>query len=106
MRYRGFQVSVPAYMTKEKRSLWLFRKGKYRVEIGNSEGGILVRMDHFLDNFSEYMKKQESVLDKFETREREIRAELAKNESYEEAIKQYKEKVAQIDIALGVEQHE
>lgn len=106
MRYRGFQVSVPAYMTKEKRSLWLFRKGKYRVEIGNSEGGILVRMDHFLDSFSEYMKKQESVLDKFETREREIRAELAKNESYEETIKQYKEKVAQIDIALGVEQHE
>lgn len=106
MNYRGFDIFVPAYMTKEKRSLRLVRKGKYSIEVGDSEQGALVRIDNFLDHFPAHYDKQKSTLEKFEERKKSIENELAKNESYDDMIAQYKEKLEKLDKALGVDKHE
>ena len=104
MEYRGFDVILPANMTLEKPYVWLSGQGRYYVELGNTEVGSLVRIDHFLDSMAEYLQTLKLGCSKLEKREAELKAELAKGETYMDEMERYRKKVELLDKKLGVNQ--
>lgn len=104
MRYRGFDVILPAHMLPEKPYIWLQGKGRYYVELGGTEVGDLLRVDHFLDGLEGYLDDLKQGLSHLEKRESDLKIELEKQESYADKIGQYREKVEKLDRELGVDQ--
>ena len=89
--YRGFDVVVPTNMTMERQYVYLQRNGRYRVELGVSEKGIMTRLDNFLDNISGHLKKLHNGLEKINIRESEVKAELANKDGYSDIIQKIRE---------------
>ena len=102
MSYRGFDIVLPANMTSKKLYVWLKRKGKYYVELGDTDIGNLIRIDNYLDSLEERLIKLKINLEKMKERESDIRRELSKDESYTDQIETYKRKVEELDKKLGV----
>lgn len=102
INYRGFDIVLPANMTKEKPFVYLKREGKYYVELGDTETGNLIRIDNYLDILDEKLKEYEKGLTNFKMRKADIEDELEKKENYYDRIKQLKNEVKQLDEALGV----
>ena len=57
MTYQGFEIVLPVNMNLEKPYVWLQKNGRYYVELGDTELGILVRIDNCLDKLEEHMQK-------------------------------------------------
>ena len=106
MSYRGFDVILPANMTTERPYLWLKRSGKYFIELGDTDIGNLIRIDNYLDSLAEHLERLEQGLATLKARERDIRTELSKNESYTDKIEEYKKKIEKLDKKLGVAKNE
>lgn len=104
LRYRGFDIVLPANMTQEKPYVWLSRRGKYYVELGGTEVGNLVRIDNYLDTLDSHLEKLKSGLSGLIEKKTALQAELAKNEDYSTQIEQYRTEVEKLDKELGVEQ--
>ena len=104
LRYRGFDIVLPANMTQEKPYVWLSRRGKYYVELGGTEIGNLVRIDNYLDTLDSHLEKLESGLSGLIEKKIALQAELAKNEDYSAQIEQYSAEVERLDKELGVDQ--
>lgn len=102
MDYRGFHILLPANMMLEKPYIWLERSGKYYVALGDTEVGNLIRVDNFLDDLTGHLDGLKLELRKLEAKEAEIKAELAKGESYADEIEKYEKKLAKLDKMLGV----
>lgn len=102
MSYRGFDIVLPANMTLEKPYVWLKKSGKYYVELGDTDRGNLIRIDNYLDSLDDHLSKLTLNLEKLRKKERDIRFELSKDESYTDQIKTYKKKVAELDKKLGI----
>ena len=102
MTYRGFAIVLPANMTQEKPYVWLSRRGKYYVELGDTEIGNLMRIDHALDMLDGHLETLKTGLSKLTEKEAELKAELAKEESYSEQIEKYSAEVEKLDKKLGV----
>lgn len=79
--------------------VWLSRRGKYYVELSDTEIGNLMRIDHTLDMLDGYLETLKTGLLKLTEKEAELKAELAKEESYSEQIENEVEK---LDKKLGV----
>lgn len=103
MSYRGFDIVLPANMTLEKPYVWLKKSGKYYVELGDTDIGNLIRIDHYLDSLEDHLGKLMLNLKKLREKEKEIRFELSKDESYADQIETYKKKVEELDKKLGVD---
>lgn len=101
--YRGFQIVLPANMKKDTPFVWLQRTGKYYVELGSSELGVLVRIENFLGSLDGHIRKLRDNLDSMLNRETLIKAELENRESYSDRIEQLNEQIASIDKELGVD---
>ena len=104
LRYRGFDIVLPANMTQEKPYVWLSRRGKYYVELGGTEIGNLVRIDNYLGTLDSHLEKLKSGLSGLIEKKTALQAELAKNEDYSAQIEQYRTEVEKLDKELGVEQ--
>lgn len=89
-------------MTLERPYIYLTRKGKYFVELGDNEIGNLIRIDNYLDTLTEHINSLKKTLFELINREKELTIELNKNEDFTEQIKIYKEKVKTLDEKLGV----
>ncbi len=100
--YKGFEIILPAHMDTIKPYIWLKNSGKYHVDMADTILGNLTRIDNFLDSLENRLKKYIESLQTFETREIEIKAELAKNESYSDKIEFFQQKVKELDEELGV----
>ena len=103
MSYRGFDIVLPANMTLEKPYVWLKKSGKYYVELGDTDIGNLIRIDNYLDSLEDHLSKLILNLEKLREKERDIRFELSKDESYTEQIETYRKKVEELDKKLGVD---
>ncbi len=101
--YRGFEIVLPSNMIREKPFVWLCREGRYYVELGDTDIGNLIRIDHYLDNLQGRLDELQYGLAKLRLREAQIEEELAKDENYSETIKKYSQKLEVIDKRLGVE---
>lgn len=103
MDYRGFRIILPAHMTEEKPYICLEGRGRYEIALGDKEIGILARIDHFLDGLGEHLERLKAGLYRLEQREEELKAELAKDESYAEKIDEYRKRLENLDKKLGVD---
>ena len=102
--YTGFSIVIPANMTREKPYVWLSRQGKYYVELGDTDMGNLINIDHFLNTLPDHLEGLKIGLSKLKERETELKAELSKEENYSEKIEEYRARIAKIDQKLGVDQ--
>ena len=98
--YHGFDIYGPAYYEKDKAFIYLRRIGKYKIEIGNSEIGILLRIDNFLNKLKDFIDNM-----KQEIREKGqmiISARLGGQETYEQEIEENEAKLKEINRKLGI----
>ena len=103
MSYRGFDIVLPANMTAEKPFVWLKRRGKYYVELGDTEVGNLIRIDNYLDGLDEHLRQLEGGRTALQDKERDLKTELAKDESYIDRIEACRKTVEALDKELGVD---
>lgn len=89
-------------MAKVKPFVRLEREGKYYVELGDTEAGVLIRIDNYLNNLDKYIENQQKQLFNMGERKKGIRKELGNDENYADVIAELKEKLAEIDDKLGV----
>lgn len=103
MTYQGFEVILPANMRSEKPYIWLQRNGRYYVELGDSETGMLIRVDNFLEGFGEHRIKLAEALEDLSSRMKSVQAELEKGESYTDEIQTCIKRLEKLDKKLGVD---
>ena len=93
-------------MKPEKPYVWLKRDGKYYVELGDTDIGNLIRIDNYLDSLPDHLDEFKRGLDKMLEKEKDLKQELAKDESYSDKIEEYKKIVEDLDRKLGVDTNE
>ena len=103
MTYRGFEIILPANMTREKPYVWLKRNGRYYVELGDTNTGNLIRIDNFLDDLQTHLDKLKKGFAKLQEREYQLKDELKKNESFSDEIEECRKKLEILDKKLGVD---
>jgi hypothetical protein len=102
MNYCGFDIVLPSNMDEHRPYVWLEREGRYYVELGESEGGILVRLDNFLDNLDKHCNKLNEGLRMLRARKKQAEEELGKPETYSERLDELQNELDNIDKKLGV----
>ena len=102
MTYQGFGIVLPANMTAEKPYVWLERNGRYYLELGDTEVGVLIRIDHFLDKLEEHLLRMQKGLEEMRVRQTALRGELDRKEDYTDKIDEIKSQLREIDKQLGV----
>ena len=103
MTYHGFEIILPANMTREKPYVWLKRNGRYYVELGDTNTGNLIRIDNFLDDLKTHLDKLNKGLAKLWERELQLKEELRKEESFSDEIEECRKKLEILDKKLGVD---
>jgi hypothetical protein len=91
-------------MTQQKPDVWLRRQGRYYVELGEAEKGYLIRLDNVLQGMGEHEEKLRDNLRDLRARKGAILTELEKKEDYTDKIAACRERIAQLDKKLGVDQ--
>ena len=102
MTYQGFSIVLPVNMTMEKPYVWLQANGRYYVELADTELGVLVRIDNYLDKLEDHLKKMQEGLSVMCARRDAIRTELTRKEDYTDKIDKLKQKLENLDKKLGV----
>lgn len=102
IKYRGFDIILPTNMKSEKPYVWLQNNGRYYVELGDTEVGNLVRIDNYLNNLNNHLKELEESLEKQQTKLRDIKTNLSKDENFYDQINHYRKLVEELDEKLGV----
>ena len=102
IKYRGFDIILPANVKSEKPYIWLQNNGRYYVELGDTEVGNLVRIDNYLNNLNDHLKELEESLEKQQTKLRDIKTNLSKDENFYDQINHYRKLVEELDEKLGV----
>ena len=102
MTYQGFDVVLPVNMTAEKPFVWLQKNGRYYVELADTELGMLVRIDNYLDKLEEHLAKMQTALSDMYARQSATKAELAQKENYTDKIEEIKAQLERLDKKLGV----
>lgn len=100
--YQGFEIIVPNNMLKDKPYIFIQKNGKYYLELGTSEIGMMIRIDNFLDDLDNLLTKQELALERMEKRIVDVSAELEKGESYVDKIIELEAELEKLDKKLGV----
>lgn len=106
LTYQGFDVILPANMTREKPYIYLIREGKYYIKLGESSRGNLIRIDNFLDGLPGYLEKLKLNRSKLLEKESELRKSLSRQESFTSKIEDCQKKIIAIDKELGVEKND
>ncbi len=101
--YRGFRVILPNNLLGEKPYIWLQRKGRYLVELGEVEISYLSRVDHVLDGLPRHLDKLDGIRMDLERRLNHVKQELEKPENYAELIQEHRTALQRIDRELGVD---
>ena len=102
MCYQGFSIVLPAGMIAEKPFVWLRNNGQYYVELGDTETGMLVRVDNYLEKLDEHLLTLKRGLADMRARQRAVAEELAKKEDYADKIEECRLQLEKIDKKLGV----
>lgn len=102
MSYQGFRVVIPPFTPREKPCVVLEREGKYYVEMGESEKGVLIRIDNFLEGFGKHFERLNKGLMNLLDRESAIVEELKRDVGYADLIESCRRRLERLDEQLGV----
>jgi DNA repair ATPase RecN len=102
MTYQGLDIVLPVNMTAEKPFIWLQKNGRYYVELADTELGMLVRIDNYLDKLEEHLEKMQTSLSDMYARQSATKAELSQKENYTDKIEEIKAQLEKLDKKLGV----
>ena len=89
-------------MVREKPFVWLKRAGRYKVELGETESGYLIRIDNYLDKLESRKDELCASLARLEERQEAIRAELSKDYDYGDQMEELLNELNRIDDELEV----
>jgi len=99
--YRGFMIVAPAGMEAEYPYLWLVREGRYRVDLGDKDTGIIIRIDNYLDKLGDRAKVAGRQLDILRQELAETEQELLKEVDYTEQMDALGRKLEEIDARIA-----
>ncbi|MBR3781362.1 MAG: hypothetical protein IKK63_09205 [Clostridia bacterium] len=98
--YCGFKIIYPAYMTADKPYVYIEKNGRYTVEMGEADIGIMIRIDNAIAKIPEihesYVRSREALLKKQD----DLKAEIQNIRFYNEEISFYNELIEDIDKKL------
>ena len=100
--YQGFDILMPTNMLRNKPYVYIKHKNKYKLDLGMTDTGIMIRIDNFFDDFDKYIENVYTEILKTESRMEDIKSELSKDSSYIDNIVLLKEELKEIDKKLGV----
>ena len=102
MRYQGFGIVLPAFMSRERPYLLVQGRARYFVELGESAQGALVRVDNCLERLGEHMSQLRRVQSDLFAKREAIKKELADKVDYTPYIEALQKKIEKIDKKLEV----
>ena len=101
--YCGFKVIIPANMLSNKLCVYLEHCGRYYVEIGDTDKGVMQRLYNCLEDLGKRGERLKEKLGEMLEREIYIRRELKKDVDYASRITETKNKLKKLDKELGIE---
>lgn len=101
--YQGFKIFVPPNIIRDKAYLYIEGNAKYHVDMGNSELGIIVRLDNFFDRLQKMKEDYLETKNKLIKKQNDLIIEVNKTNPYEVVIEKLEEELEQIDKLLGVD---
>jgi hypothetical protein len=102
MDYQGFKVYYPDNMLANYLFLRLKGKGTYMVSMGNSEMGILPRIDNYLNSMKERLDTIDSNLLDLKNRKIALEDEVLKKPDYSSAIESLGKELKAIEKELNI----
>lgn len=99
--YCGFRIYRPANMPEDKPYLVLERNGRYRAEMGESEKGIMMRIDNVIKGLPERHEKLKAQKAMLEKKRQDIIDEIENINYYKTEIELYQALLNNIDKRLG-----
>ncbi len=100
--YCGFRIIYPAYMTADKPYVLLEKNGRYTVEMGEADRGIMTRIDNVIGRITELRKSFINSREALIKRQEDIKNEIENINFYNEEIGFYSELLEEIDKKLEV----
>lgn len=98
--YCGFRIIYPAYMTADKPYVCIEKNGRYTVEMGESDKGIMTRIDNAIARIPELHKSFVESRNALVKKQDDIRTEINNIKFYNDEIEFYKELIEDIDKKL------
>lgn len=105
--YGGFRISLnpPTYMS-DTRCVALTYRGSYNMEIGDSELGLITRLDNFMRDFPEKENKFSAKLEQLKRDLAVAEAELKKPFEHKSEIEAVMRELSEINAELDLNKHE
>ena len=100
--YLGFKVTAVPSFDDNKQVIYVSRKGRYQIEIGNSDTGVMIRIDNFLKNLDDYIINLKKKINQNREYISSGQHELFKEEPYSMQIEELEKQLASIDRKLMV----
>lgn len=101
--YRGFSIIVPANVSPNDAFIYIEGHMRYRMQLGTSSRGYLVRIDHFLEHLDSYRQKAVEKLEGLRSRGLEIQTKLEDAQEYGRLIEEARLRIRILDAELGIE---
>lgn len=98
--YCGFRIIRPAYMRPDKPFVYIEKNGRYTVEIGESDKGIMTRIDNVIAKIPELHKAFVQSRNALVKKQEDLKTEIESIEFYNEEIEFYSELLEDIDKKL------
>ena len=98
----GFRIIYPKFINPDQPYIWLERNGRYKVEIGDSERGVMMRIENTINSLPDKLENYRKSRDALVKRKKSLGEELKNINYYSEEIEFYCELVKDYDRKLGV----
>ena len=98
--YYGFTVILPKEMTKDEPYVYMQKVGKYKLEMGESKKGKIIRLENFITRFSKIIDDYSLDVQRLENQKKDIESELFEKDNSYELINELKTKLDKIDEKL------
>lgn len=98
----GFRIIYPKFINSKQPYVWLERNGRYKVEIGDSERGVMMRIENVINSLPDKLENYRKSKDALVQRKEALENELRNINYYSEEIEFYYELVKDYDRRLGV----
>ncbi|HBJ98146.1 MAG TPA: hypothetical protein DDY82_03665 [Clostridiales bacterium] len=102
--YQGFNIVLPAGMSKTDPYLIVERRNRYKMEYRITDVGIMMRLNNLLDKLPEIRKNFEAEKVKLDKKAIGLKEELDVKEDFSKKIEELKKQLKEIDLKLGVDQ--